>query len=577
MKITELKNEGRSFSCEFFPPRTDAGVNNLVARAKRLCSLGATFVSVTWGAGGTSADRSVELARRLHAELGPQVPIVLHLTCTNMSRALLDKTLASIADPDSGIDNILALRGDRPRNDYFTKSEFEWAEDLVRYVKNNYGERFCVGVAGYPEGFTDSPTLIPDLNRDLDFLADKIECGAEFVMTQLFYDAQKFLGYREKVRQHPRLGAHLADNLLFPGLMPLVSYRTFVRSSELSHASIPIGVLQDLRRLDTHDDEQIKAYGVNMMAKLISDLNRHGVNRVHLFSLNLEKSLTKLLVKTGLAKREPVSDVPSLPGSPQLKASDWDEFVNGRYTDPSSAAFGEFDGYGPVVHGSIGNKPNPAWGALESNSDIAHMFIRHITNELPAIPFGEEALSGETALIQEELIELNLDGMWTLASQPAAHAQSSTDRILGWGPPNGEVYQQAYVEFLVDSNDWMTIRKNLVALGKDKVVFYAASATGGVDTNCSQSERNVVTWGTWDEKRADATVIAYESFLAWRDETYSVIRGWQHLYQPGTTTFNLLGQICEDRVLVAVIYKDTTDNTGLWKLLRKHIDTDSTY
>lgn len=569
MKLSELGSSDRSFSCEFFPPQTDAGVRNLVSRAKRLVSMGATFVSITWGAGGTSADRSVELAKCLHEALGPNVPIVLHLTCTNMSRAILDRTLSQIADPGSGIDNLLALRGDRPRNDYFTSSEFEWAVDLVKYIKSNYQNRFCVGVAGYAEGFTDSPTLIPDVNRDLDFLADKIEAGAQFVMTQLFYDSAKFLAYVDKVRKHPRLGPDLANNRLYPGLMPLVSYRTFVRSAELSHASIPISVLQGLKRIDTQDDEKVKAYGVDMLVKLILQISKDpNVKRFHFFTLNLEKSLTEILVKSNLAKREPPTDIPSLPGSPQLKAHDWDEFVNGRYTDPSSAAFGNIDGYGPIVHGALGNKPNPAWGKLESDDDIGQMFVRHITNELPAIPFGEEALSGETALIQEELIDLNLNGLWTLASQPAAHAQPSTDRIVGWGPPNGKVFQYGYVEFLVDGAEWIRLRQVLV--NDRKIAFYAAAETGDIDTTCSKYDRNAVTWGVWDEgrHRVETTIIAYESFMAWRDETFNVLRSWQHLYAPECPTFDLLRRVAESRILVAVIYKDTAEEDRLWDILK---------
>jgi len=578
MKICDLPNE-RSFSCEFFPPRTDAGVKNLIGRAQRLVALGAKFVSVTWGAGGTSADRSLELVTKLAAALGPTVPIVLHLTCTNMSTQLLDRTLAYIAHPDSGVDNILALRGDRPRNDYFTSSDFEWAEDLVKYIRQKYGNRFCIGVAAYPEGFADSPTLIPDVNHDLDFLADKIEAGAQFVMTQLFYDAAKYAAYVDKVRRHPRLGPKIADERLFPGLMPLISYRTFVRSAELSHASIPIQVLHGLKKLDTQDDEVVKKYGVQVLSKLVDELmDKYGVKRVHFFTLNLEKSLTEILVQTGLAEPKAAQRLletaapaagagtpGSAPRSPEANSSGWDEFVNGRYTDPASAAFGEIDGYGPIVHGSMGNKPNPAWGELESDSDISRMFVRHITNELPLFPFGDEALSAETALIQEQLIDLNLSGVWTLASQPAAHAQKSTDRILGWGPPNGVVYQQAYVEFLLSAEAWPQMKAKLDTI--DNMAYYAASERGGVDTNCDKTARNVVTWGVWDGNRMDTTIVAYESFLAWRDETFGVIRGWQQLYVPEDPTYTLLGNVADGRVLVTVIYQNTQDDQKLWDTL----------
>lgn len=564
MKLSQLDSKGPQFSVEFFPPSTDAGFHNLISRAQRLQAMGARFVSVTWGAGGTSAARSVKLAQHLSTALDKKVPIVLHLTCTNMSKQILDDTLQAIADPDSGIDNILALRGDKPRTEYATRSDFSWAIDLVKYIKEKYQDRFCVGVAGYPEGFTDSPTRIPDVNQDIEYLADKIEAGAEFVMTQMFYDATKFVAYARKIREHPRLGPRVADERLFPGLMPLVSYRTFVRSAELSHASIPIAVLQQIKKLDVQDDEQIKAYGVEMMSKLIDELLAQGVRRFHFFSLNLEKSLTKILTNTRLASHPPIPS-PLMPGSPNLRAIDWDEFTNGRYTDPASAAFGEIDGYGPVVHGAQGNEPNPRWGVLRGPDDISKLFVRHITNELPVYPFGEEALSGETALIQEELIELNLRGLWTISSQPACHACPSTDRILGWGPPKGLIYQEAYIEFLVEKEQWATLREKLV---KDaNVAYYAAPELGEVDTNCDKSTRNVVTWGVWGASRADTTIVAYESFMVWRDEVFGVLRGWQQLYPAESEAYTLLDFVANSRVLVAIVYKDSSNERGLWDLL----------
>ena len=568
MKLSQIESkeskDSKSFSVEFFPPSTDAGFNNLISRAQRLQAMGAKFVSITWGAGGTSAERSVKLAQRLATALGSSVPIVLHLTCTNMSKKVLDETLKLISAPDSGIDNILALRGDKPRNDYNFDNEFVWAVDLVKYIKQQYGDRFCVGVAGYAEGFTDSPTQIPDVQKDIEYLADNVEAGAEFVMTQMFYDPGKFEAYAEKIRSHPRLGPKIADNFLFPGLMPLVSYRTFVRSAELSHASIPISVLQKIKKLDVHDDEQIKAYGVEMMTELIEDLMEHGVNKFHFFSLNLEKSLTQILTKTGLATHAPIPS-PLMPGSPTLRAIDWDEFTNGRYTDPNSAAFGEIDGYGPVVHGTLGNEPNPRWGDLQTLNDISKMFIRHITNELPVFPFGDEPLSAETALIQEELINLNVRGQWTLSSQPAANGCSSSDKIIGWGPPNGKIYQHAYVECLVDRKDWADLKERV---SKDEnATYYAASVTGEIDSNCNKAVRNVVTWGVWGDSRADTTIIAYESFAVWRDETFAVLNSWKQLYKPDSKTYNLLAEVVKDRVLVTILYKSSEKENGLWQLL----------
>ncbi|GMF60047.1 unnamed protein product [[Candida] boidinii] len=193
-KVKNLGAEDPFFSLEFFPPKTKYGVRNLYARLGRMSALDPLFVTVTWGAGGSTAEKTLELATTCQSELG--LTTCMHLTCTNMTKELIDDALEKAKQ--AGIVNILALRGDPPRdqdeelNNSNPSSEFKYAVDLVRYIKKNHGDYFCIGVAAYPEGHVEGvDDSNQDFNTDLPFLIEKINAGADFIITQLFYESFK--------------------------------------------------------------------------------------------------------------------------------------------------------------------------------------------------------------------------------------------------------------------------------------------------------------------------------------------------------------------------------------------------
>lgn len=186
-KIAALPAESNYFSLEFFPPKTAMGFSNLRDRLDRMSrALRPLFVNVTWGAGGSTATKSLELAEICQRELN--LTTCLHLTCTNMSRKSIDSALEDAKA--LGIRNILALRGDPPRAAEYQDSNenpedaidetFIWAIDLVRYIKKNHGDYFCVGVAAYPEGHADeSHPQGQSLEHDLPYLVEKTKAGAD--------------------------------------------------------------------------------------------------------------------------------------------------------------------------------------------------------------------------------------------------------------------------------------------------------------------------------------------------------------------------------------------------------------
>ncbi|KAK7749515.1 methylenetetrahydrofolate reductase 1 [Cytospora paraplurivora] len=309
-KIAALPPDANYFSLEFFPPKTQMGFANLRSRLERMArALKPTFVNVTWGAGGSTAQKSLELAEICQRELG--LTTCLHLTCTNMSRRLIDKALEDAKA--LGIRNILALRGDPPRraeymdendeDDLGDEDEYKWAVDLVRHIRKTHGDYFCIGVAGYPEGHADeSHPLGQSMEHDLPSLVEKVQAGADFIMTQLFFDIKAYDKFETTLREHPS-GA-FKDIIIVPGLMPIQNYQMIKRTTKLSHARIPddlMARLEDVQR----DDERVKMVGVDILSELIEQIREiksrtPGPKGFHFYTLNLEKAVSFILERTNL-------------------------------------------------------------------------------------------------------------------------------------------------------------------------------------------------------------------------------------------------------------------------------------
>ncbi|KAF2773992.1 methylenetetrahydrofolate reduct [Teratosphaeria nubilosa] len=309
-KLAALPADASYFSLEFFPPKTQQGFSNLHARLERMAqALRPLFVNVTWGAGGSTSEKSLALAELTQRSL--RLTTCLHLTCTNMSRKLVDEALEQAKV--LGVRNILALRGDPPRSDEYrdpnnplaeeddSNKDFTWAVDLVRYIRKQYGDYFCVGVAGYPEGHSDQSH--PDdqsVGHDLPYLVEKTQAGADFIMTQLFYDVEAYEKYEKRLRGHES-GAFKTIPII-PGLMPVQSYQILRRTTKLSHASLPNDILKRLEAVKG-DDEAVKRIGADILVEVIEKMRRMhnpGPRGFHFYTLNLEKVVTQILERSSL-------------------------------------------------------------------------------------------------------------------------------------------------------------------------------------------------------------------------------------------------------------------------------------
>lgn len=410
-RIAALPADGTYFSLEFFPPKTAMGFSNLRDRLHRMeRALRPLFVNVTWGAGGSTSQKSLELAELCQRELG--LTTCLHLTCTNMSRKLIDKALEDAKA--LGIRNILALRGDPPRREEYRDpddseddggQDFNWAADLVKYIRKTHGDYFCIGVAAYPEGHAEeSHPLGQSLEHDLPYLVQKVEAGADFIMTQLFFDIKAYEHFETTLRNHPS-GAFKTLPII-PGLMPIQSFQMIKRTTKLSHAQIPDDILARLNAVKG-DDERVKMVGVDIVSELVEKVKdikskTPGPKGFHFYTLNLEKSVSFILERTNLIPDPPEDEEAlvvddSIP-IPALQVNGSSNLRSGSHSHPHSRASRRHSSVGSDPHNRVivGDRPatHPEWEATGLEAGVRAEAINTRANTL-AISEGEGVLGRE--------------------------------------------------------------------------------------------------------------------------------------------------------------------------------------
>jgi methylenetetrahydrofolate reductase (NADH) len=277
MKISELlRREGPSFSFEFFPPKDEAGFEELFKTVGLLKQLHPTFVSVTYGAGGSTRRKTVELVTRIKHELG--VESMAHLTCVGASRAEIGQVLEELVA--NRMENVLALRGDPPKGQtqFVVHTDgFAHANELVQFIRTRYD--LCVGGAAYPEKHPECPS--PQL--DLDNLKRKVDAGADFLVTQLFFDHADYFSFVERCRA---VGIQVP---IIPGVMPILSVPQIKRITEMCGAHIPQTLLQRIESVQDSSVE-VERCGVEHATAQCRNLLEQGAPGIHFYTLNRSKA-----------------------------------------------------------------------------------------------------------------------------------------------------------------------------------------------------------------------------------------------------------------------------------------------
>ena len=277
MRIDEVLGQGKpGVSFEFFPPKSEAGFAQLFATINDLHPLRPTYVSVTYGAGGSTRQKTVALVERIQREL--KIRSMAHLTCVGHTAGELGAILDDLWS--AGIRNVLALRGDPPAGQtqfVATEGGFTNADQLVALARSR--RDFCIGVAGYPEGH---PQCL-NLTRDLEHLKRKVDNGGNFIITQLFFDNADFYRFRDASR------AAGIRTPIIAGIMPILNVAQIKRFISMCGAKIPHSLLLKLEAVE-HDAEAVYAAGVEYAVEQCRDLLRNNVDGLHYYTLNRSKA-----------------------------------------------------------------------------------------------------------------------------------------------------------------------------------------------------------------------------------------------------------------------------------------------
>jgi methylenetetrahydrofolate reductase (NADPH) len=282
LKISEILQRGRSYSFEFGPPRTEKMEETLARTLVELEPLGPSYVSVTYGAGGSTRERTHDLVVQILNDTS-MVPMA-HLTCACHTRAELVEIVERYRD--AGIDNILALGGDPPKDLDLPEGELTYAVELVRLVRS-LGD-FCIGVAAHPEPHPRSPSRAEDRRRTAEKLAE-----ADFAITQFFFDAEHYFDLVETLRS---LGV---DKPVIPGIMPVTSIASVKRMAELQGSEFPAWLLAQLEAVGD-DPDAVRAVGIAEATKLCATLLEGGAPGLHFYTMNRSGATREIYENLGL-------------------------------------------------------------------------------------------------------------------------------------------------------------------------------------------------------------------------------------------------------------------------------------
>ncbi|OWA51199.1 Methylenetetrahydrofolate reductase [Hypsibius exemplaris] len=586
-----MANGDKFFSFEFFPPKTPAAAANLLARIERMAAVGPLFVDITWhAAGDPTADKETSSMMIANAALNyVGVETMLHMTCSRLKK---DEIVAAICKAKRlGIRNILALRGDIPvGEDVWSPSRDGLANgcELTRLIREQFGNHFNICVAGYPQGHPDAKNY----EDDLKYLKTKVDAGADFIITQLFFKAEHFIKFVKDCRA---IGITVP---IIPGILPIQSYDSLRAITKLSKLDVPQEIL-DVVQSVKDNDQAVRNLGIELAADLCRELLESGhAPSLHFYTMNLESSTIGVLKRIGMWTQEPKRSLPwktnanykrhtedvrpifwqNRPNSYIQRTMEWDEFPNGRWGNSASPAFGQLKDYHLFYLKSRIAKEEllKMWGdELHSVQDVFDVFFNYISgtpnkggHKVTSLPWSEGELASETSVIVDQLATLNQHGVLTVNSQPRVNQAPSKDKVHGWGDAGGYVYQKAYLEFFISKE---RVPRLLEVLKKyPRVTFHIINAAGEeYCTDAASIQPNAVTWGVFPGREIiQPTVVDPVSFRCWKDEAFALWHEqWCYIYPVGSHSREILEEIRSTFFLVNLVDNEFPLESCLWDLL----------
>ncbi len=566
-KIQDYANRGKPFfSFEYFPPKTESGLQNLYSRLDRMAALEPCFIDITWGAGGSTTETTLTLSKDAQTYFG--LDVMMHITCANMSEAKLRAALDQARD--SGIRNIMALRGDTPVGATDSEPGFLTSSiDMIHWIRKNYGNTFCIGVGGYPEGHPEATSK----DDCVAFLRRKIDAGADFVVTQLFFDLNEYQKFLERCSKE---GIRCP---IIPGILPIISYERFQKFTDFTGIKVPRKIIEALEPIKS-DDEKVRAYGVQLCSDMCAELFKMGVPGLHFYTLNLESSVTEILENLKLLddcrSRRPMpwrastvdnrrnEDVRPIfwsnrPKSYLARTMSWDDFPNGRWGDSFSPTFGSLNDYYIFRRNkdqTVRQKRLKLWGHPTTESQVADVFAKFCLGEINWLPWCEMPVQNETSRITKQLVTLNRHGYLTINSQPQVNAAPSDSVDVGWGGPGGYVFQKAYVEFFTSPENLQQLLSRI----KDHptITLHAINGRGQSHSTLSENAVTAVTWGVFPGREIiQPTIVDAKSFKIWKEEAFQLwLDEWRTLYDRDSESWKLISHMHDTYFLVNVVEND---------------------
>jgi methylenetetrahydrofolate reductase (NADPH) len=404
-------------------------------------------------------------------------------------------------------------------------------------------------------------------------LKQKVDAGADFIVTQLFFDLDE---YRDFLMLCAEAGITCP---IIPGVLPIISYDRFQKFTEFTGIKVPNQIKKALEPIKS-DDEKVRAFGVDLCASMCRELFEIGAPGLHFYTLNLESSVTEILQEISLLedcrsrrsmpwrastvesrRSEEVRPIfwSNRPKSYLARTMSWDDFPNGRWGDNFSPTFGSLNDYyifRRTLDPTVRQNRLKILGSPTSEVDVSNVFVKFCQGEINWLPWCEMPIQIETGRIVEQIVKINRDGYLTINSQPQINGAASDAPDVGWGGPGGLVYQKAYVEFFTSREKLEQLRQKAASF--PSISFHAINRRGEAYSTQDENAVTAVTWGVFPGREIiQPTVVDARSFRIWKDEAFGLwLEEWRSLYAKQSDQWKLLTWIHDNYFLVNIVEND---------------------